>query len=212
MNHPIDTARESDVLAALRLATGARHERLDSGLPLSSPDATLADYAHHLCLLRDWLTPLEIWLGSCTDGPQGRAGIATAPHLALIEADLAEPSLAAHPCRGRASGAPWPAHASAAWRWGVAYVVEGSQLGGAVLYKRLAVQLAPHPLHYLRGAGEGGPGPRWRAFMAALRAEVRTEGEIAEACAGACDAFDRILALAFDPLPPEVRAVSGNSH
>lgn len=198
MNRLLDAARDSDVLAALRQATGARHERLDSGLPLSCIDATLADYAHHLCLLRDWLAPMDAWLGAYSDGPQGLAGIAVAPHLALIEADLAEPSLARYPCTARAAGASWPAGAGAAYRWGVAYVIEGSQLGGAVLYKRLAAQLAPHPLRYLRGAGEGGPGPRWRAFVEALRAEVRTAGEVAEACVGAGDAFDRILALAFD--------------
>lgn len=198
MNRSLDTARESDVLAALRQATAARHEQLDSGLPLSRLDATLADYAHHLCLLRDWLAPMDAWLGAYADGPQEPGRIAIAPHLALIEADLAEPSLAACPCGARAHTTPWPDCAGAAYRWGVAYVVEGSQLGGAVLYKRLAQQLAPHPLRYLRGAGAGGPGPRWRAFMETLRAEVRTEAEVAEACAGACDAFDRILALAFD--------------
>ncbi|MFC4929979.1 biliverdin-producing heme oxygenase [Massilia sp. GCM10023247] len=196
MNPPLDTARESDVLAALRQATGTRHERLDSGLPLSRPDATLADYAHHLCLLRDWLAPLEAWLDTYRDGPQGPDGIDAAPHLSLIEADLAEPSLPAQAC---SAGPPvsWPPDASPAYRWGVAYVVEGSQLGGAVLYKRLSAQLAPHPLRYLRGTGEAGPGPRWRAFMAALRAQVQGEERVAEACAGACDAFDRILALAF---------------
>ena len=198
MNRPLDAACESDVLAALRQATGSRHERLDSGLPLSAPDATLADYAHHLCLLRDWLTPMQSWLGAYGDGPQGPGRIAVAAHLALIEADLSEPSLASYPCSLPGTEVSWPSGASAAYRWGVAYVVEGSQLGGAVLYKRLAQQLAPHPLRYLRGAGETGPGPRWRAFMEALRAEVRTEEEVAEACAGACDAFDRILALAFD--------------
>lgn len=66
-----------------------------------------------------------------------------------------------------------------------------------MLYKRLAGQLAPHPLRYLRGAGEAGPGPRWRAFMLALREQVTTPEASIEACAGACDAFDRILALAF---------------
>ena len=198
MNRSNDTARESDVLAALRRATASRHERLDSGLPLSAPDATLADYAHHLHLLRAWLAPLEAWQQGFSDGPQGPAGLDAAPHLALIDADLAEPSLAAHGNAAQAAPAPWPHEASPAYRWGVAYVVEGSQLGGAVLYKRLAAQLAPHPLRYLRGAGEGGPGPRWRAFMETLRAEVRGEGEVADACAGACDAFDRILALAFD--------------
>ncbi|MBD8528852.1 MULTISPECIES: biliverdin-producing heme oxygenase [unclassified Massilia] len=197
MNRSTDTARESDVLAALRQATASRHERLDSGLPLSRPDATLADYARHLQLLRAWLAPLAAWQQDYSDGPQGPAGIAAAPHLALIEADLAEPSLAAFLRAPQLDSAPWPDDASAAYRWGVAYVVEGSQLGGAVLHKRLADQLAPHPLRYLRGAGEGGPGPRWRTFMLALRDQVQGEAQVADACAGACDAFDRILGLAF---------------
>ena len=197
MNQFHDTARESDVLAALRQATAARHERLDSGLPLSAPDATLADYAAHLQLLRAWLAPLQGWLSGFDDGPQGHSGLPDASHLALIEADLADPALAGRAAPAVVPAAAWPAGASAAYRWGVAYVVEGSQLGGAVLYKRLAGQLAPHPLRYLRGAGEDGPGPRWRAFMAALREGVQGREAVAEACAGACDAFDRILALAF---------------
>jgi heme oxygenase len=203
MNRPLDTARESDVLTALRRATATRHERLDSGLPLSAPDATLAEYARHLRLLRAWLAPLEAWQRGFTDGPQGAAGLAAAAHLALIEADLAEPCLAEYDSAAHAAPAPapapisWPANASPAYRWGVAYVVEGSQLGGAVLYKRLASQLAPHPLRYLSGAGEAGPGPRWRVFMLALREQVQGEAQVAEACAGACDAFDRILDIAF---------------
>lgn len=199
MNTSHDTARESDVLAALRQATAARHERLDSGLPLASPDATLADYAAHLQLLRAWLAPIHPWLAGFADGPQGALGLDAASHLALIDADLADPALAGYVAAAGAApdAAPWPRDASAAYRWGVAYVIEGSQLGGAVLYKRLAGQLAPHPLRYLRGAGEGGPGPRWRGFMEALRAGVRGDEQAAEACAGACDAFDRILGLAF---------------
>ena len=199
MNRSPDTAPAPDVLAALRHATAARHERLDSALPLSSLDATLADYAAHLHLLQDWLAPLQAWLNGYGDGPQGPAGLAPAPHLALIEADLAESSLAGYDGAAHLDARPWPHDASAAYRWGVAYVVEGSQLGGAVLYKRLVQQLAPHPLRYLRGAGEAGPGPRWRAFMLALREEVNTPEASIEACAGACDAFDRILALAFGP-------------
>jgi heme oxygenase len=149
MNQFHDTARESDVLTALRQATAARHERLDSGLPLSAPDATLADYAAHLQLLRAWLAPLQGWLAGFGDGPQGPSGLPAAPHLALIDADLADPALADHAAPVTAGAAHWPAGAGAAYRWGVAYVVEGSE-------------------------------------------------EVAEACAGACDAFDRILGLAFE--------------
>lgn len=193
MNRSNDPARDTDVLAALRTATASRHERLDSGLPLSAPLPTLDDYAAHLCMVRDWLAPLERWLGGFADGPQAEPGLPATQRLNLIQADLAEPSMPeVAPLRPAAA---WPVDAGAAWRWGVAYVIEGSQLGGVVLYGKLAGPLAPHPLRYLRGE-EGGPGPRWRAFMQALRARVTSPQEIAEACAGACAAFDAILQLA----------------
>lgn len=193
MNRTKHTARDIDVLAALRTATASRHERLDSGLPLSAPQPTLDDYAAHLCMVRDWLAPLERWLAGFADGPQAEPTLPATARLALIQADLAEPGMPeVRPLRPAPA---WPQDASAAWRWGVAYVIEGSQLGGAVLYGRLAGPLAPHPLRYLRGE-EAGPGPRWRAFMQALRAQVRTPAEVGEACAGACAAFDAILALA----------------
>lgn len=188
MDGSTDTARGTDPLAALRHATHSRHELLDSGLPIGQDDASLADYAAHLALLRAWLGPLHAWLERHADGPDFRHG----ERLALLEADLAEPGMAA-PVFSQGDDA-WPQDASVAWRWGVAYVIEGSQLGGAVLYGRLRERLAPHPLRYLKG-DPAGPGPRWRAFMGALRANVTTPAQIAEACAGACAAFDRILAL-----------------
>jgi heme oxygenase len=189
MNRSHEAAREPDALAALRAATASRHQALDSGLPIGAPDATLHDYAAHLHMLHAWLAPLHAWLDGFDDGP----GFAPDAHLALIEADLGEPGMPSAPQPGTLD-APWPAAASAAYRWGVCYVIEGSQLGGAVLYQRLAGRLAPHPLRYLKG-DSAGPGPRWRAFMLALRAAVRTPAEIADANAGACAAFDRILAL-----------------
>jgi heme oxygenase len=179
------------VLEALRAATASRHEMLDGGLPLAHQHAGLAEYAQHLQLLRDWLAPLNAWLAQFDDGPQGADGLPPVDRIALLEADLLEPGMI---LRAPLPVQPWPVHASAAYRWGVMYVVEGAQLGGAVLYQRLHATLAPHPLRYLRG-DPAGPGPRWRAFMLALKEHVTTSEEIAEACAGACGAFDRILAL-----------------
>ena len=134
-------------------------------------------------MLRAWLAPIEAWLAGFGDMPEMLAPTA---RLALIDADLGETA----PARQNDA---WPEDASAAYRWGVCYVVEGSQLGGSVLYQRLKETLAPHPLSYLRGASEG-PGPRWRLFMQAIKQAVRAQDQIDEACRGACDAFDRILA------------------
>lgn len=190
MNRPHDTAHALDALAALRAATAERHERLDSGLPLSGPAPDLNDYATHLTMVRDWLTPLQAWLERFDDGPQ--AALPTLERLSLIAADLNEAGMP--PVAVPAVADEWPADASAAYRWGVCYVIEGSQLGGKVLYGKLAGPLAPHPLRYLRG-NDAGPGPRWRAFMLALKEHVNSPDEIGDACAGACAAFDSILAL-----------------
>ncbi|MBW8900232.1 MAG: biliverdin-producing heme oxygenase [Massilia sp.] len=185
----LDGTPAADPVAALRAATASRHEALDVGLPIGTPDASLHDYVAHLSLLQTWLTPLHTWLAGFTDGPQ----FDHAPRLALIEADLADAG-GSGPDAVVATLPAWPTAASPAYRWGVHYVIEGSQLGGAVLYERLHARLSPHRLRYLKGDAAG-PGPRWRAFTQALRAGVLTPAEIADACAGACAAFDRILEL-----------------
>lgn len=188
-------AGDADVLAALRRATASRHELLDAGLSLSGPAPTLADYHSHLRLLHDWLVPLQAWLDGQGASPSVDVGLSPAARLALIRSDLAEPCLPVACTLPAAFSLALPVDASVAYRWGVSYVIEGAQLGGAVLHQRLAAQLAPHPLRYLAGGPEG-PGPRWRAFMLALRAQVRTGKEIDDACAGACVAFDGILGMA----------------
>jgi heme oxygenase len=186
-------AHEADPLAALRSATASRHQQLDSGLPIGAPDASLDDYASHLAMLRAWLTPLQAWLEGFEDGPRCDPQFDLTGRLALIDQDLADEAMPSAPPTADAPP-PWPSVASAAYRWGVCYVVEGSQLGGAVLFQRLHDRLAPHPLRYLKGI-DAGPGPRWRVFMQSLRAHVHGPAEIDEACAGACAAFDSILAL-----------------
>jgi heme oxygenase len=189
-------AGNADSLAALRGATAGRHEILDSSMPLAMPMPTLLHYREHLRLLHAWLSPLEQWLDRFSDGPQAGGVVPEIARAPLIAADLADPSIPAQPapCMFTGRGQPWPERASPAYRWGVCYVIEGSQLGGAVLYRMHAGRLSPHPLRYLNGDGMP-PGPRWQRFIAALRAAVCTPEDIAQACDGACDAFDALLEL-----------------
>jgi heme oxygenase len=88
-------------------------------------------------MLRAWLAPLQAWLVRFSDGPH----FDQADRLALLERDLAEQDMPAAQAPLDAA-ADWPVDASPAWRWGVCYVIEGSQLGGAVLYQRLHERLA----------------------------------------------------------------------
>lgn len=185
----------TDVLAALRGATAERHARLDRALPLADPDAGAAHYAEHLRLLRPWLKAWEDWLLAAphaASGPYAPEALAPVRRTPLFDADLA--LLPSPPATDAASTASaWqatlpPSPAPAAWRWGVAYVIEGSQLGAQVLARQLGERLAPHPLAALRQGT-----PRWPAFIAALRGAVQAPADIAQAVQGACLAFDTLL-------------------
>lgn len=202
-------AQPNDVLILLRSATAARHARLDDAMPLAKPTAGLRDYAAHLRLLRPWLAAWEAWL---LDPRQGEGGpyasaahagsdVALAPlrRTALIDADL-QGLPPAHVFDEAPPMPPMPC--APAWRWGVAYVIEGAQLGAQVLARRLGPQLAPHPLTALRQSQ-----PRWPVFVPALRAAVQSPADQALAVAGACAAFDTLLGR----LPGEARvhAIAG---
>jgi heme oxygenase len=77
----------------------------------------------------------------------------------------------------------------------VCYVIEGSRLGGAVLYAQLRERLAPHPLSYLK-VGRDALGPQWQVFNREMGVDVQTPDAIREACEGAADAFDSLIVLA----------------
>ncbi len=165
-------------------------------MPLAAHEPTLADYRDHLAILRAWVAPIEKWLAGHDDGPNAHAMLVPIGRTPLIDADLYDPA-AARPVPTIVETA-WPkAPSTAAYRWGVAYVLEGSQLGGAVLYRRLRERLAPHPLRYLDGGSEP-VGERWRRFVQAMRSDVTAAPEIADACKGAVDAFDCLISLLTD--------------
>jgi heme oxygenase len=181
---PADTL---DPVHALRHATRELHETLDHGLPLARPGAGLADYALHLAVLRDWQVALAPWLS--------RAG-SDRSSLVLIDEDLEDCGAAARPphqlpppCTARVFAED---DGSDAFCWGVAYVLEGSRLGGQVLYRRLQAPLAPHPLRYL---GERHVhGRPWPQTLAALRRQLAAPPALDAGCRGAVAAFAMLLA------------------
>lgn len=177
---------------ALRQATSHLHAAVDAGMPLSGAAPSLADYHAHLCLLRDWVHALRELPGVA---PRLDAEAAA---LTVDIADCERLRASASPAtrttlQGSDSSSTTDADAEAR-AWGVAYVIEGSRLGGQVLYRRLAEPLAPHPLRYLQGAGAQ-TGAHWRAFLESLRAALDTPARVQAACEGAAWAFDRLLQL-----------------
>ena len=179
--HAASSRNESvDALKRLRAATQALHHQLDAQLPLARIDARRSDYLAHLCVLQPWLAALAPFMQRIGWG-DGYARLAAD--------DLA---LAGEPVPAAWTPA-WPASSAApGFVWGVAYVVEGSQLGGQTLYRRLQGALAPLPLNFLRGHGDA-TGSHWRRFLAALDEALDSHTAIDAACDGAVWAFTTLI-------------------
>jgi heme oxygenase len=187
-------------LARVRAATAARHARLDAALPVAQAGAGMPEYRAHLRLLRDWLLPMQAWERQFVDGPQDPRRLPRSERLRWLLDDLDELGESVAATRARSA---WPVAASAAWRWGVAYVVEGSQLGARVLLAQLHGRLGNHQPRFLAGGGEA-VGVRWRAFLSAFGDALVNGEAIGAACSGACHAFDEFARLAGQELELEL--------
>ncbi|WP_235610796.1 biliverdin-producing heme oxygenase [Bordetella sp. H567] len=180
-----------DVHATLRLATQARHERLDSSLRIGSAQADYADYLAYIAALRGWLEPVEAALWA-RDWPAALRPDVRRCKAARIDQDFAA---------ARALGLPVPpvpvcdklpdVGRARAYALGVMYVIEGSQLGGRMMAKRLEQAWPDRSFHYMAGYGPE-LGTLWKGYMAFLADELHGEEDLAQAVAGACDAFDTL--------------------
>ena len=143
--------------AALRARTSARHDAVDSAFGAFRLDRA-DSYRDFLLAHARALPAAEAVLLATSDLPGWR------PRTPLLAQDVAE--------AGGTMPAPIPFVApTAAFAWGVLYVVEGSRLGGAML----ARQVAPgYPRRYLDAAFAPG---EWRALRDALNAEGARGGD-----------------------------------
>jgi heme oxygenase len=186
----------ADVLRPLRTATHALHEALDSQLPIAREDASLADYAAHLRALRPWLESVRQALAGAGDPGLDRVARRTERRLAALMLDLEDASAAP----AAASFAPLDAHRlvdgarDPAFAWGLAYVLEGSQLGGAAMHKRLGPRLAPHPMRYFQPVdAPEGLAAQWKDFVAQLAAALRDPAAVDAARRGAVAGFETLM-------------------
>ncbi len=164
--------------AALRAATRAAHRALDHHpllAPLVRAPLLADDYARALAALHGPHAVLETRLSSFA--PQEDFP----PRLPDLEADLA--ALEVAPFSLRAASPPAD---SVAARIGLLYVIEGSNLGAAVIARQLATSLPPEaPRAFFANAGGT---PRWERFWRFAAARCAPEDYDA-ACATACAAF-----------------------
>lgn len=187
-------ASPAEVLRPLRNATQALHEALDSQLPIARDNAGLADYAAHLRALRPWLETVRHVLAAAGDPGLDRVARRTERRLAALALDLEDAGAApdaegALPADVFSDGARDPAFA-----WGLAYVLEGSQLGGASMFKRLGPRLAPHPMRYFQPVdAPEGLAAQWKDFVAQLAAALRDPAAVQAAQRGAVAGFETLM-------------------
>lgn len=155
----------------IRAATATDHDAVDAAFGMVDfTDA--ASYGSFLMAHARALPAVEEALAGCTTLPPLR------PRWPLLAADLRALALDAPALL------PFGAPASAAAAFGVAYVFEGSRLGGGMLARRVGKTL---PTGYLGATHRPG---EWRLLLAALDQSATGEDWIAEASAAARATFD----------------------
>jgi heme oxygenase len=139
-------------MLALRDATRAIHDDFENRLQVARPDAGPAEYLVFISAMYGWLHPFEqdLWGASWPDGMDAAA---RGQKSAWLERDLRAAGMDARDIARLPRAPDSPPLASLAQRLGVAYVMEGAQLGSQVLARTLGPKLAPWPAHWLSGYG-----------------------------------------------------------
>jgi heme oxygenase len=162
------------VRSTLREATGPIHERLHRARPF----VAIADQQLDLAGYSDLLAQMAAF--HFTVGQKLERGVERRNMLLRDLEALGSPVL--KPVR-------WNSPTTGPGALGVAYVVEGSSLGGKVIYRQLDYLFGHSAAgrHFFRGTALDGQ--RWQALCRKLEAEEHNPGAIEEMINGAASAF-----------------------
>lgn len=157
-------ANPSSLMQAMREASHDLHLRLEHRLTISSPDADKDDYVQYIRAMWGWLSPIEprLWSG---EWPVALNATQRSCKTAWLEEDLRHAGLDASAIANIPLCTVPPRLATMGERIGWAYVIEGAQLGGQVLRKRLALALDPWVPRWLAGYGSQ-TAANWKIFAA----------------------------------------------
>lgn len=170
----VSVSGQSKALSALRAATGAIHERMHQARPfaaLAKGQLSITGYAG----LLEKIATFHLTVRPGLDVDEAR--------LALLARDL------------DALGSPMPcalpevSPASAAAKLGWVYVVEGSALGGKVIFRQLDYLFGSSPEGRRFFRGSGSTSRRWRALCQELEVRGDQRDGLAELTRGAQQAF-----------------------
>lgn len=189
---PARVPSSPSALDALRLATRSLHERLEGSLRITAPGAGLEDYRQYLVSLWGWHVAVEerLWEQAWPPAMQAARRRTKLDRMArdLHHLGIDDAARAALPRMQ-----PAPALDDEATRYGVAYVIEGSQLGVRALGRSLAPRLGGWEPVWLQGYGAD-TAQQWKNFIGCLEAAVTTEAQRRRAASAAAAAFESLAA------------------
>lgn len=175
---------QTTALQRMRDATADLHTQLEQRLRIAQHDAGRDEFLQYLLALHAWQAGFEQALWE-SGWPERLEPGERARKCRWMEQDLHHAGLRpAQPVQ-----APYlPQLTTRAQRIGVAYVVEGAQLGTQVLRKRLATRLGDWQPCWLQGYGEA-TGRRWKAFVEHANAVLSDEPQQQQAATAARETF-----------------------
>jgi heme oxygenase len=180
------------VLRELKEGTSDLHEEAERYVRILDHDARIDDYARYLRTMYGFHAPLETMLAHDPDltrttfGAAARCQKAAWMRTDLHALDITE---APHICTDL------PRAGNLARALGVAYVLEGSTLGGRFILAKLPPALAPLrgiATRYLDGYGKE-TGALWRAFGDLVGRSIATPLDEAAAVHAARETFSRLI-------------------
>ncbi|NEX63163.1 biliverdin-producing heme oxygenase [Noviherbaspirillum galbum] len=181
----------SPALMELRRATSSLHEQLENLLDINREGAGRDEYLSYLEDMLGWLKAVEPALWNMP-WPAVVAARERAGKLERIEADLRWSGMSSEEIHRLPVADFRPSFERAEARYGIAYVVEGAQLGVRVLARRLAPALDGWEPVWLQGYGEQSS-LRWKTFVACAEAELQGAQARQAAAEYARQAFSSLL-------------------
>lgn len=178
------------VLRLLKDETAALHLEAERYVRILDAGASLDDYRRYLCTMAGYHGPLEQVFADHAD--LAAAGFAAGDRRKshLLARDLRALGVTSWPICPQL-----PAAIGLPRTLGIAYVIEGSTLGGRFILSRLLPPIAAMrgaATAFLEGYGAA-TGERWRAFGMVVERGVITAADEREAADGARDAFARLI-------------------
>lgn len=173
-------------MQAMRLASADIHHSLDKSLAITRADAGQAEYMAFVCAMLGWLAPFEQLLWS-KEWPAEMEPAARDGKRKWLECDIL-----AGEGQEKLSGVPRsqviPKMDTLAECFGVAYVLEGAQMGSQVLRKTLGATLHPLPAGWLTGYDDT-VAAKWNVFRNSADRHLTTDHAISAASASALATF-----------------------